>query len=75
MEERAGDMAAPAARVGQRLALGVGESEEAIVVSRREQRRVVEFVPPNGGSGRPERAVGQKPRLAAATLAMPGADA
>ena len=37
MEERAGDMAAPAAGVAERVALGVGESGEAFVVSRREQ--------------------------------------
>src|ERR1700680_3917510 len=66
MKERAGDMPAPAAGVSERLALGVGEGEEAFIVSRRDQRRVVELMPANRAPGLPERAVGEKPRLAVA---------
>src|SRR5258707_763752 len=63
MKERAADMAAPAASAGDRLALRVGKVEKHFIAAGRDQRRIVEFMPPYRAAGLSERAVGEEPRF------------
>ena len=70
MEERAADMAAPAAGAGDRLALRVGKVEQHFIGARRDQRRIVEFMPAYHTAGPSERAVREKPRFPVAEMQL-----
>src|SRR6267142_4421809 len=71
MEERAAGMAAPAAGAGDRLALRVGKVEQHFIGARRDQRRIVEFMPAYHAASSPERAVGEKPGFTVAEMQFP----
>src|SRR6266446_3047502 len=70
MKERAADMAAPAAGAGERLPLRVAELKKRFIGARRDQRRIVEFMPAYHTSGPSERAVREKPRFPIAEMQL-----
>ena len=75
MKERAADMAAPAAGAGERLPLRVAELKKRFVGARRDQRRIVEFMPAYHTAGPSERAVREKPRFPIAEMQLPRGEA
>src|SRR5512135_463497 len=70
VEERAGDVAAPAARRAERMALPVDKLGERRVVSGRGQRRVVELMPAHDRTLAPDWALRKQPRLAIAEMEL-----
>src|SRR5215470_18324176 len=68
MKEAGADMAAPAAGAAERLPTGVGKVKKGFIAARRDQRRIVEFVSPYRAAGRPECAIGEKPRFPVAEV-------
>src|SRR5262245_54261099 len=68
MEERPGDSAAPAAGHAERIAAGVDEIDERLVLRRGDERRIVELVPADDAARGSNRAFRQKPRLAIAEM-------
>src|SRR6516165_12673936 len=70
MEEGAGDVAAPAAGLAERVSLPVDEIDQGLVVTRCDQRRVVKFVAAYRGAGRTERTCRDEARLAIAKMQL-----